>query len=57
LTARHKGGEDEEGEVIRYSVALRKEKILEVEWGRTRSHSVENSFWKIYGPVLRQTIE
>jgi hypothetical protein len=36
--------ENEEEEVSSYWIALRKQQ--EIEGGRTRSHSVENSFWK-----------
>jgi hypothetical protein len=34
-----------------------KEKILEIERGSTRSHTVENSLWKRLQTVVRQTTE
>jgi hypothetical protein len=38
--------EDEEEDVSSYWMTLRKENILEIERGSTRSHPVENSLWK-----------
>jgi hypothetical protein len=35
----------------------RTEKILEIERGSSRSHSMENFFGRGYGPVVRQTTE
>jgi hypothetical protein len=38
--------EDEEEDVSRYWMTTGKERILEIQTGSTKSHSVENSVWK-----------
>jgi hypothetical protein len=41
-----KGRKDEEEDVSRYWITLRKQTLLEFERLSTRSHGLENSFWK-----------
>ena len=36
---------------------LKEREILEIERENTRSHSVKNSLWKSFGPVVRRTAE
>jgi hypothetical protein len=38
--------EDEEEDFSSYRMTLKKERTLKIEFGSTRPHSVENSFWK-----------
>ena len=47
--------EYEEEDVSSYRITFRIKKILAVERGSTRSHSVEISFGRGYGPHTRQT--
>jgi hypothetical protein len=46
LKKRYKGRQDEEENISRYWMTLRKDEILEFKRKRTISHSLENSLWK-----------
>jgi hypothetical protein len=47
IEGRVEGREDEEEDLSNYWMTIRKrERVLEIEGGNTRSHSVENWLWK-----------
>jgi len=56
MERRDKRQDDEEGRKQLLD-DFTEEGILEVESGSTRSQSVENSFGRGYGPVVRDTAE